>query len=120
MAAGALACLGFYGICVVYLYDGVYLQPARQADGANGEADVAGGRVTRCRRMMAAGWMEPSFWKGGLWGPAVPAGGSFGSQETSDCPTQLRLTAHGGSRGDHPHHRTSGIFSWLIPGRRAR
>ena len=38
MAAGALACLGLaLGFAWFYLYDGVYLQPARQADGQTAE-----------------------------------------------------------------------------------
>ena len=86
------------GICVVYLYDGVYLQPARQADGQTVKLtlQVAG---YPCRRMMAAGWMEPSFWKGGLMGPGCTCSRrKLWSRRPGDCPAQLRLTAPGGSR----------------------
>ena len=111
MAAGALACLGLaLGFAWFYLYDGVYLQPARQADGQTAELTL-----------QVAGY--PVQTDDGCWvdGTVFLEGRPYGTRlylqqeealEPGDqvtVPAQLRLTAHGGSR-EPTHHRTSGIF----------
>ncbi len=111
MAAGALACLGLaLGFAWFYLYDGVYLQPARQADGQ-----------TVKLTLQVAGY--PVQTDDGCWvdGTVFLEGRPYGTRlylqqeealEPGDqvtVPAQLRLTAHGGSR-ETTHHRTSGIF----------
>ena len=111
MAAGTLACLGLaLGFAWFYLYDGVYLQPARQADGKTVELTL-----------QVAGY--PVQTDDGCWvdGTVFLEGRPYGTRlylqqeealEPGDqvtVPAQLRLTAHGGSR-EPTYHRTSGIF----------
>lgn len=111
LAAGTLAGLGLaLGFLWFFLYDGVYLQPARQGDGQTVELTL---RVE--------GYPVQTDDGCSVDGTAFLAGRRYGTRlylrqeqtlEPGDWVTvtgQLRLTAQGGSR-EPTYHRASGIF----------